>query len=124
MKFNELPTTDERRRPLELENGVIESVSISIADHGAMTAWLFVRFNGGGCGFGGYKLADADGDNFDKNFAAHFIVRCLNTLGKTKWEDLKGCPMRCLHEGLGGGIVAIGNFLKDEWYCPRLEMKP
>ncbi len=124
MKFVELPTTDRSGRTLRVENGKVASVSISIEDHGCLTAWLFIDFNGGGCGFGGYMLGKADGGNIPgKGYAAEYIVRCLKTVGVGKWEDMAGEPIRCLNEGIGGGIVAIGNYLKDEWFCPRKEFE-
>lgn len=131
MRLSELPKTDRKGRFLDpIENGRITSVSISNEDHGCLTAWLYVEFNGGGCGFGGYKLGNADGGNLglkpgnQGDYAAEFLVRCINTVtGWGKWEDLKGQPVRVLHEGLGGGIVAIGHFIKDEWFCPRVEFE-
>lgn len=129
MKFADLPTTDRQGRALRpVENGVIESVSIDNENHGCLTAWLHVRFAGGGCGFGGYKLGKADGGNLTNgvaNYAAEWIVRCVTVvLGDCgTWESLKGRPVRVLHEGLGGGIVAVGHFLKDEWFCPRVEFE-
>lgn len=126
MKFNELPTHDRKgTRPLDVENGIIKSLSISNGDHGCLTAWLNIEFDGGGCGFGGYMLGKADGGNLDApgNYAGEFLVRCMNTVGQEKWEDLKGRPVRVLHEGIGGTIVAVGHYLKDDWFCPRKEFE-
>ena len=119
MKFLELPSTKE----LAVENGVIVSVSIDNENHGCLTAWLYVAFRSGGCGFGGFKLGNADGDNLDqKTYAAEWIVRCIKTvIGYGKWEELKGKPVRCLREGSGGKIIAIGHFLNDDWFSPKLE---
>ena len=128
MTFDELPTVDRSNRPLELSNAIIKSVSISNDDHGQLTAWLHLQFDCGECGFGGYALGKADGDNLSApgNYAGEFLVRCINTVmvdGYGKWEKLAGEPVRCLHEGLGGVIVAIGNFIKDKWFCPRIEFE-
>ncbi len=121
MKLAEL---QERLPKAKLENGKIASVSLSIEDHGCLTAWLHIEFNGGGCGFGGYMLGKASGGNLEgKGYAAEFIVRCLNVVGVGKWEDLQGKPVRTVNEGLGGCILAIGHFLKDEWYSPKIEWK-
>lgn len=124
MKFNELPTHDRKGRiALQVENAVIKSVSISNEDHGCLTAWLYVEFDGGGCGFGGYMLGRRDEDNvkMHKGHCAEFLNRCMKTVGQDRWEDLEGRPLRVLHEGLGGGIVAVGHYLRDEWFCPRKE---
>lgn len=124
MKFSELPTTTSGNRKLTVENGVIESTRLTTADHGLLSGWLFLKFGSGGCGFGGYALGKAEGGNLsgkERDYAAEFVVRCLNAAGVSDWENLEGKPLRVLHEGLGGGIVAIGHFLKDEWFCPRIE---
>lgn len=126
MKQSELPTTDRKGRALRpIENGVIESVSISNEDHGCLTAWLHLKFgSSSGCSFGGFKIgnADADGCNLEApNYAADWIVRCLEVGGVHKWEDLKGRPVRVLHEGLGGQVVAVGHYIEDKWFCPRVQ---
>lgn len=128
MKFADLPTTDRKGRALEsVENGIIKSVSLSNEDHGCLSGWLFLEFGCGGCGFGGYSIGKADGGNLASpgNYAAEWIVRCINVvIGRWgKWEDLPGQPVRVLSEGTGGQIVAIGHFLKDEWFCPRVEFE-
>lgn len=128
MKMSELPTTDRKGRKLEpIENGLIEHVSISNEDHGCLTAWVSIKFGRvAGCNFGGFKIgdADADGGNLDnKNYAADWIVKCLEVGGVHRWEDLKGRPVRVLHEGIGGQIVAIGHYIEDKWFCPRVEYK-
>lgn len=123
MKLEELSELTSKPRA-EISNAVIESTSISIEDHGVLTAWLFLEFGGSGCGFGGYCLGKRRGGNLsDKNYAGEFLVRVLNVVGYEKWENLKGKPLRALHTGLGGGILAIGNYLKDEWFCPSIEFK-
>lgn len=123
MKFVEIRDFGKR---VTVENGVIDSVSITNADHGCLSAWLSVSFHGSGCGFGGFALGKASGGNLtnvNAPYCAEWIVRCMNTVGVTEWESLKGKPIRCLHEGIGGQILAIGNFLKDEWFCPRIEFE-
>lgn len=123
MKFDELPTTDRSGRELAVDNAIVTSVSLSIADHGCLSGWLFTEFGSGSCGFGGYMLGRRDENNvmFIKGYAAEFIVRCAKVCGVEEWEKIEGQPIRVLHEGLSGGIVAIGHFLKDEWFCPRKE---
>lgn len=106
---------------LKLVNGQIDSVSLSIADHDVLTGWLHISFSDGGCGFGGYCLGSLASPLSSRNYAASFIIRCCETLGVETWEDLKGKPLRCLHAGIGGSIVAIGHFMKDQWFCPSQE---
>lgn len=122
MKFDELPAYGRDGGYLEVDNAIVTSVSLSIADHGCLSGWLLTEFGSGGCGFGGYMLGRRDENNLHgKGHAAEFIVRCIKVCGVEEWEKIKGQPIRVLHEGLGGGIVAIGHFLKDEWFCPRKE---
>lgn len=116
----------QRHPKLQLENGKIESVSLSIADHGVLSGWVMVGMNGSGCGFGGYCLGKLDepwSSDERKHYAAAFVIRTMQVVGVLAWEDLKGQPIRVLSEGLGGGILAIGNFIKDEWFCPKEEWK-
>jgi hypothetical protein len=114
-------------RECTVENAVIASVSLSVENHRCLTGWLYCDWEGSGCGFGGYKLGDAEGGGPNLtnsgNYAAEWIVRCLEVVGVGRWEHLAGKPVRVLCEGLGGGIVAVGNYLKDEWFCPRAEFE-
>lgn len=130
MTIDELPTVGKNGRDLKVENGRIKSVSISNEDHGCLTAWLHCEMSGSGCRFGGYSLGSATGkENLKEtkaNWAAFFITRCIETViggGYGKWEDLTGEPCRVMMEGLGGGIVAVGHFIDDKWFCPREELK-
>lgn len=130
MKFEDLPKTDKRGRKLELENGRVVSVSIDNENHGCLTAWLELKIGrSGGCNFGGYKLGNAFEDQPKQpgpDYCAIWLRRCINTLtddGLGKWEKLAGLPCRVLHEGLGGGVVAIGHLLEDKWFCPKVEFE-
>lgn len=128
MKFEELPKR-KNGRELKVKNGAITSVSIDNDSHGMLTAWLQLEFEGSGCGFGGYGLGKGDGGNLSEpslNYAAEWFARCISTVhddGYGTWENLKGKPVRALTEGLGGGIVAIGHFFKDKWFCPSVEFE-
>ena len=124
MKYDQLPLTTPKGRVLTVENAVIKSVSLTIADHGVLSGWLQIKFKSGQCGFGGYILGKVNAYTAGSHdFAADFIIRSMQIMDVEKWEDIPGCPLRCLHEGLGGGIVAIGNFLGDDWFCPCEEWK-
>ena len=41
---------------MEIENGKIESTNLGPEDHGILTFWLSLAFDGGGQGFGGYDI--------------------------------------------------------------------
>ena len=124
LTFAQLPKTDRRGSELDpVENAIIRSVTLGDDEHGGLTAFLHLEFHCSGCGFGGYRLGLLSRSNLAKegNYCAEFVVRCLNTVGATRWEDLAGKPVRVLHEGIGGTVIAIGHYLEDKWFCPRVE---
>lgn len=105
-----------------IENVKITSVSISMEDHGCLTFMLMLEGNGWGCGYGGYVIGHgflgADKDNFsaDSGLGLVAMMRIMDTVGVSKWEDLKGRYCRVQYEGLGGSIKIIGNLIKDKWF--------
>lgn len=103
----------------EIKNAVIESVTLDDADRGFLNAWLHLDYGGSGQGFGGYTLyLPGDFDHHEiKSYAGHFIWRCMEVGGVTKWEDLPGKTVRVRIEG--GLIKAIGHIVKDDWFCPE-----
>lgn len=129
IKFADLPKIDKRGREYELYNARVKSVAIDNENHGALTAWLHLEIGTCmGCGFGGFKLGNADSRNDDApgtlHYMAEWVMRCINTLtasGLGTWEGLTGTPCRVLTEGLGGGVFAVGHFLQDKWFCPNVE---
>ena len=107
----------------EIENGIIESTMLGIEDHGVMSAWLYLKFNGTGQGFGGYVL-DTVGDKEKFTRAPSiacggFVAEVLKTVGVEKWEDVKGKHLRVRRKESLGKIDAIGNIIKDIWFCPE-----
>lgn len=96
-----------------------------IDDHNLLTSWLHIAHEGGEQGFGGYMLSPlSDKDHFrttDKVKAntATWIVRILETIGVPKWEQLPGKAVRVKISD--GRIIAIGHFVKDNWFCPESE---
>lgn len=102
-----------------IENAKITNVSISMADHGCVTFWVFVEGKGWGCGIGGYcighgclgaKEFDGSGDGIEA------MARIMDVVGVEKWEDLTGQYCRIKTEGWGGTVHTIGNLIEDKWF--------
>lgn len=106
----------------QIENARIESVMLGYEDHGILTAYVFVKFANGGCGFGGYAFDEwnkAKQRRVGCAFGSEWIINVLETVGVKKWEDLPGKPVRVEHEGWGGTITRIGHFIDDRWFDPK-----
>lgn len=108
---------------IEEKNAVIKSVSIEIEDHDMLTAWLHLDYGNEGQGFGGYGIYLPK--NFKhhelKSTAGHFIYRCLEIGGVSRWSDLKGktIRVRCEHSK----VHAIGHIVNDDWFNPSEDFK-
>jgi len=108
---------------VQIDNAFITGTSLGFEDHGILTARVFVEFDSGGCAFGGYAM-----DNYDAiakrrtgtAFGCQFVMDVIQTIGVEKWEDLKGKHCRVEHEGLGGRILRIGHFMKNQWFDPKV----
>ena len=100
---------------MKIENAIIENVSLSNADHGCLTGWVFVKYDSyGSQGFGGYRLFRGENDFVEPNYAVLFIDGILTALQVTSWEKLPGTAIRVKIED--GIIRAIGHIIEDSWY--------
>jgi len=104
-----------------VENPQIESTMLGMEDHGILTFFLNLKFKGSGQGFGAYAM-----DSFDlvkkrrigSAFGTDCILQILDTVGVSKWEDLKDKYVRVKRDGdsWGSKIVAIGHIVEDKWF--------
>lgn len=106
----------------EIRNAKITNVSISMADHGCLTFYLFLDGGGWGCGYGGYCIGHgyegADEDKFTAESGDGLVamMRIMDIVGVEKWEDLKGKYVRCKLGRLSDGVLEIGNVIHDKWF--------
>lgn len=113
-----------------IRNAVIESVIIDDGDRGLLTAWLMLDYGGMCQGFGGYTLYLSKSfthhhDSLKINFAGHFIYRCMEIAGVSKWSDIKGKTIRVKSDSdrLNSNIIAIGHIVKDDWFNPTQDFE-
>lgn len=108
---------------MEIKNAIIESVSLSSDDYGFLSAWLHLSYGGCGQGFGGYALYLPKSFTHHKieSCAGHFIFRCMEIAGVTKWSEMVGRSIRVKSEH--NGVHAIGHIIKDDWFCPSEDFK-
>ena len=107
-----------------IKNAVITNVSIDDADRGLLTAWLQLDYGGLSQGFGGYSLYLPRSFTHHelKSVAGHFIWRCMEIGGVTKWNDLQGKTIRVkTDEEWNSTITAIGHIVKDDWFEPKVD---
>ena len=102
----------------EIVNAKIFDTMLGIEDHGIMTAFVYLDYGGSRQGFGGYALASGESMHL-------FVKNVLKIAGTDKWESLKGKVVRVKREsGWNGKIIAIGNYLSDEWFNPEEVFSP
>lgn len=103
----------------EILNAKITSTSITMADHGCLTFWITVKGGGWGVSIGGYCIGhgylgadefDATGDGLEA------MMRIMDVVGVSKWEDLKDNYIRVECNGWGGTVSKIGNITEDRWF--------
>ena len=95
---------------MEIENGKIESTNLGPEDHGILTFWLSLAFDGGGQGFGGYDIWA---------LPCQVLGKLLQVLEVKSWEDLKNTYIRVKRDEPFGKIIAIGHIVKDKWFTCR-----
>ena len=102
-----------------IENAIIDDVSISMADHGCITFMVFIKGNGWFTSVGGYVNGHGYiGSDYWEGCGSAVVamMKIMDTVGVEKWEDLKGKYIRVESDGWGSSIHKIGNIIKDNWF--------
>lgn len=104
---------------MEIQNGIIKNVTLTMEDHGCLTFWLTIEGNGMGFGYGGYNIGTGylganDFSGSAKGLEA--MMRIMDVVGVSCWEDLVGKYIRFEYENHFTPITKIGNIIKDHWF--------
>ena len=105
---------------MDIKNAIIESVCITNDDHGILSIWVNLKFDGCGQGFGGYALYLPNNLN-QKNYAGHFIWRVMEIAEVSEWSHLRGKIVRAKADY--SKVHAIGHIIKDDWFDPTMEFE-
>ena len=105
-----------------LENARITNIDLTMEDHGCLCLSMVLEGNGWGCIYGGYSLGHgyvgADDDYFSGSAKGmESIIRVMDTVGCSRFNELKGRYVRAAIKGTGArSIRIIGNIIKDKWF--------
>lgn len=96
------------------ENAVIESVSLDV-ERGVVIPWIFLSYDGGGQGAGGFVTYNPQCRRGMRNFdcTGALILRVCEVIGVDRWEKLPGRPCRSVHTQ--SNVRALGHHMKDKW---------
>lgn len=108
---------------IEIKNAIIAAAKLGFEEKGGLDCWVFLDYGGTGQGFGGLSLYLPKGF---KHFnlmspAGHFIYRTMEVAGVEKWNELVGKSVRVKRSW--GKVFALGNIVKDDWFCPEEDFK-
>lgn len=106
----------------EIHNALITKTMLGFEDHGIMTFFVYLEWDGGGVGFGGYSLDEYDKEQKKRvgvGYSMDLLKEIMEVVGVETWEQLKGKHVRVDSEGWGGKALGLGNLLKDKWIYPK-----
>lgn len=103
----------------EIENAQIESVRLTMADHGVLISDSVLNARGWGACHGGDvlgkgHLGSKDFEGYGSGIEA--IMRIMDTVGVEEYGQMKGKYVRVATKGFGSSVRIIGNILDDKWF--------
>jgi hypothetical protein len=98
-------------------NARIARTFLGVEDHGILTFWIYLEYDGAGQGFGGYRL-DGTSSVVSGDYCARTIRGILDALDVKAWEELPGTPVRAFVSD-DNRVRRIGRFLKETWFDPE-----
>lgn len=97
---------------METENAIISKTMLGFEDHGILTAFVSLKYDGGSQRFGGRVLKG--------KYCAEFITRILETVGVKTWEELPGKLVRVVHTN--SSVYEIQHIIEDKKFNPESEL--
>lgn len=116
MKFDEITSL---KPPYTIENARIESVDLSMADHGVLCLQMRLKGSDWGTIYGGYSLGHGyvGAKSFEGSAKGmESIMRIMDTVGVDNFQDLAGKYIRVVCKCNGDPIKIIGNIMDDKWF--------
>ena len=102
-----------------IENALITSVDLSMADHGVLCLEMGLDGGGWGCVFGGHVIGKGylGAKKFEGSTSGiEYIMEIMNVVGVERFNDMKGKYIRVATEGWGSTVKIIGNIIEDKWF--------
>lgn len=120
MRPEELDISHCSECDMEISNVKITDASLTMADHGCLTFFITVEGGGIGVSIGGYCIGHgylgAKEFKSENGIGLVAMMKIMDVVGVTKWEDLKGKYCRIKSDGWGSRVTTIGNILDDKWF--------
>lgn len=118
-RLDGIETRENQMNNDNIKNARIKKVSITMEDHGLM---FFITLDGGGWGVnvGGYCIGNgylgADKFSAENGSGLVAMMRIMDVVGVSRWEDLEGKYVRVKDALCGSIITTIGNIIEDKWF--------
>lgn len=105
----------------KVKNAIIKDVKVMIEDHGLLSCYVTLDYDGSAQCFGGYELYNPHFKHVSKNKAGLWFFRLMEAVGVYNLDDLKGKAVRAYADN--NKIYALGHIVKDEWFNPQNEFE-